>query len=349
MSKVFTSYQKIRDYDFKPLMEPTGLVGVGSIAKADNGNIVVAGSKYTGSILGGIINHSLQCCIAVSTDNGVSFSIVQTISDASYETWAYGMINKNGVLFLSVMKEYYTSNSTYQAQIWKSTDNGLTWNLVFSTSTYAIQMSNIFSGNTVAVALYKAVYPADYLTADVDYGWLDLVNNTLSVSGRLASHGDEGVGSFPSEIFSYQRPKDNAIIAAVRWGEYPSIPYLKFKISYDLGATWADFGMTWAGFAGMASVTKTLDGRFFACGYYKPDLATAITAVKEFDPDTVIVKSTWYPWGDNSVGTNWVGNGQITCDSDGNLLLAEGNGSLHFAFCTSPLQDKSSKGEIGGF
>lgn len=302
------------------------ILGVSSIAIAPNGNIVVALTKYIPPI-GVSTNTSVQCVIATSSDDGLTWTERQTISISSYEAWAYTMIAKGNDLYLSVMSEFCTSNATYQGRIYKSSDNGITWNLVFYTNQYAIQLSEVFDGDKIGVALYQALYPLDYQDADVDFGWFNTSDNTLSGINRLSTHGDEGTGSFPSEIFFYKRPIDNGIVSGIRWGEYPDIPYLKLKISFDNGITWKPFGSQWSGYAGMANIT-VFNGNYFCCGYFKPDISHAYSVIWQIDPNTGQILKTHYPFNDSYIGV-WFGNGQL-CNKNDKIYFVLGNDEMTF-------------------
>ncbi len=296
----------------------------GAITKAPNGDIIVAGRAEEAPI-GDVI-------ILSSSDHGVTWVYRRSIIPTDVPIGMQTMVTVGSAVLLSIVSCIEATDGEIQSHIWRSDDSGITWTKVVRDTHYQWIFSRVLdSAGRVAVSLTYSPQAAGlgYKYAITDFGWFDLTTNTIEITSRLASVGDQP-GNFPSEVFYYRRPSDNALVAAVRWGESPEIPYLKLKISTDEGLTWSQTNIVWQGYAGLANACVNSEGELWATGYLKVADYTSFTVVWQIDPETGLILGTYFPFS-QFTGVQ-VGNGQVYCDQDSpNLFLATGNGPLTFA------------------
>lgn len=290
----------------------TGLIDSGSIAIAPNGDYVVAGNvdDTNGKI--------------ITSSDGKIWITRQLFSNNGLSIGLGRMITIGQSIYVTVASGPYTINGYYHTIVWKSIDNGITWLQVSVNTQYIIMWSHIVIGTKVAVALY-AVPQTGYKYAWVDFGWYDTSTDTVSYTSRLVTTGDQP--SFPSETFIYQRPVDGALVAIVRWGESPNIPYSMLYLSQDNGTTWTSMNVTWQGLAGNIVGCNSVNGEYWFAGYQEDSRANVSSAVWKIDPNTGNVQGMLYPLGAGIYGTK--GNGGIACKgTEVDVLL--GNGTLQF-------------------
>ncbi len=291
----------------------------GAITKAPNGDFIVAG------VQAGLV-------VLSSSNKGLTWTHRKTIRSSTAPVGPQTMITIGGSIFLNALTSVETFASETQSHIYRSDDNGETWDLVLTDTMNQLMFSPVFDNlGRAAISLTHSPLAGGmgYTKAHVDFGWFDASTNSIVNVSRLASAGDEPE-NFPSEIFYFRRPRDGALVAGVRWGESPGIPFIKLKVSRNNGATWYDSGITWPGFAGMASACVNSKGELWAAGYLKVADYTSFTVVRKIDANSLLVTGTYYPFS-QTTGIE-VGNGQLYCDgNDANVFLAINNGWLTFA------------------
>lgn len=286
-----------------------------SMVQADDGSYLCACTT----------NDTLWKVRVYKSTNGINFTVVKTIEEASYKNMSNTMTKHNGNLYLSILRVDLPTASVYRSDIYKSIDNGGTWTKVFSSNDYGVSFSNVLNGNKCAACLYH-VPVTGYTNAYVDFGWYNFDTDNIEVITRLATTGDEA-GTFPSEVFFYKKALGN-IVACIRWGEYPQIPYIKLKESANNGVSWSSMGVTWDGYAGMANIAEK-DGIAYCCGYYKPSVQVAYTCIWIINKETGSIIKTHYPFGKVAVQVA-TGNGQIITGLDGQLYGCLGDGDQKF-------------------
>jgi len=292
-------------------------VASGAMTKADDGSFIIAsGSRDT---MGRIFIFKSDSFGSVVSD---------VINFYPRPASPHTMINVNGRIILNIETENHQSGSEYHSEILISDDNGDSFNQVKTDENYVYMFSSVFdSSGRVAVSLWH-IPQSGYKNSIVDFGWFDPVTFETEVMSRLATVGDEP-HNFPSEVFFYRRPSDQAIVAAVRWGEAPEIPFLKLKVSQD-GSAWADQGSVLYGYAGKASVCINAKGEMWGLSYLKTVNYVAHTVMWRLNPETGVIQETRYPY--SQYGNEDVGNGQIYCDSSSdNLFIAVNNNGLTFS------------------
>jgi len=309
--------QKAQVYD-------TGLVNSGAIAIAPNGNTVISGNKDS--------NHG----VVMSSADGKIWTITQSFDSNGLDLLGLGkMVTVGNAMYLTVATGPYTIDGYYHTDVYKSIDSGVTWKKVYTNTQYTIMWNNTVIGSQVAVALW-GVPQSGYQNGYVDFGWYDISSENLIVSSRIASTNDFGDHNFPSETYIYARPSDNALVAIVRWGESPQIPYSRLKLSIDNGLTWTDTGIVWAGMAGNIIGCKTDDGQYWFAGYQEESRSKVSSTIWQSNPNSGSVYNFIYPFGlstDLVPSKGLSGNGGIACHGKTISALlgnTRGNGNLEF-------------------
>jgi hypothetical protein len=217
----------------------------------------------------------------------------------------------DNIVFLSTVSGLTSSN------IYQSRDKGQTWEKIYISNNYVITLSRVKKGNSIAVGLYHQT--KNVMKRFIDFGWYNLSCQKIENINRIATAHDI-IDEYPSEISIIKR--DHAIIAAIRWSDYPREPYTQLQISYNNGETWEILGKLWSGIAGKLTI---LEEGYFA-GYLCIDSIYKYTVVGKFDLYTGEVREIFYPFGKGEYRKNR-GNGQAIWD-DGYLTIFEGNNSL---------------------
>jgi hypothetical protein len=258
----------------------------------------------------------------------VVWRMVQIFEDDSVWLCASHMTAVGATLYFSIVTGGHKSGSLYQSRIYKSIDNGESWQLFVTNTRYQIMLSGVRDHRGRIAVLLSEVPLTGWHLGNVNFGWLNPRSGRIETVSRMASMNDEP-NSFPNETTFYRR-SDGAIVALIRWGEAPHIPFVQPRISYDEGRTWRTFGPRWPGYAGQVSVCHNALGQLWAGGYHKVADYTAYTAIWQVNPETAEIIGTKYPF--TQVAPLQVGNGQIYCDGlSANIYAAENNGVLHFA------------------
>jgi hypothetical protein len=297
----------------------------GTITIAPDGSLIAGGHVSTGAL------------VLRSTDQGHTWQ--QSLSITDTKTLSVGSsITSNGNVYISVGNESYETDSHDQVDVYKSVDNGQTFQLAMHFPYGYIQFSHIVQDTKIALtATYVPAMPGTndgygnetgYMNAYVSFGWYDTATDTVQIVSRVATTGDQP-NNFPSEVFMYQRASDLGIVAVVRWGEAPNIPYEVLEVSLDNGQSFQNTSIVWQGIAGGLTGCTDSEARLWVAGYEEKSSSDVRSIIFQINPETgKILPGAVYPY-DKNIEQGTQGNGGITCNGTEVSALI-GNGTINF-------------------
>jgi hypothetical protein len=225
------------------------------------------------------------------------------------------------VLYLSSLY-IYMKDAVLESSIFRSIDQGRTWEKLYTSNEYFLFLSNIKKNNKIALGLYA--WKQNYMTNYMDFGWFNLNCKKIECIKRIVSAGDIP-DEYTGEISMIER-EDGAIIAAVRWADYPHTPFTQLMISYNNGNTWKFFGNRWY-MAGMLNVVTDSKGNYYFAGYWTEYDVYKYTVVGKWNQWTGNIIEIFLPFGKGGFRKNR-GNGQCVWDYEEEVLIIfEANGN----------------------